>query len=622
MSSFEDPSIISMEPSQVPPTTLYNSLKASNEGGNAILDLLKQGEKKKEEEEKESLNDITKSLTDAETNRERESLEGDEKDKDMLPTGGSKSTQFKEIEATDWEFAKRDFRNTRVTRYLPSELLSLRHSPLVAPPEGLPLKSYYRLNAKMPQNTSRRGGYGYQARGNYDTGAMGNFNLKNNRFSKNGQNGRRSQRSRKQDDTLMFDRNAPAPENPDDFEKWRAQMKMERNGGETPRQEIATPTHEEPRNAVDSFFGLAGNSLQARNDKHDFAEGAKNSRFFSMFSAPEPTTPQEESPKVDNKENKDGVSKILSFLDRGEKAQADEQNSQVGPPPGLSKQSEQGSQFFSHQNSPASQQAPQFPPGLTPQHSDQPPHGESFLKSLMKSTDSGSQQSPQLQPQQSTPEPRQQQKSHQLPQQVPQQHQQPQQPQQPQQLLQGSNTSSGSAKASPQQGPQIDSQRPSFSGPPGFQGMPPMPPWINPNMPPGMRQQFPPPPQGRYIPMPQGMQLPQGVMPQGLPQGLPQGMQFQGNGNFPPPPPHLRGNVPPHIMYPGQVNERGMPMFIGQGIPGQMPPPQGQQGQQQLGQQQPGQGQGQSQGQDSNRGLPPGLFQGPPPPGFMPAKRG
>lgn len=560
--SFEDPSIVSMTPPQ--PTNEHGS---TNDGGNAILNLLKQGERNKEQEEKESMN-IEKNTSaqnqpqtvTATSAAEPQKEDEEERDPDLLPTGGSKHTATKKIVIEDWPFTIRDYTDGSITRYIPSELLRLRESPLVAPPEGLPPRDYYRPDAKVPQTQARRGGYGYQNARNYEnTGAMGNFNLGRNggRQQRNG-NSRRNQRGRRDEDMIPgLDRNAPAIGNADDFEKWKAQMSSGIRGSKK-EEEGHGVVHEEPKNAVDSFFGMAARSTASQLDRNDTAEGAKNSRFFSMFAAPEASAQQTPpSQDVKSDEAKGDVSKLLSFLDRGEKASEKEA---ANGPPGITTQGQsqpQRSQFFAQPSSPAPpQQKPQFPPGLGPQNKQKQPHGDSFLQSLMKDPSahqSGAHSNSQA--------------------------------------MEPSNDKSGAPpQGSPSQDPQGQNpQNAPKSGqqfqqpPPGLQGLPQgMPPWMNPNLPPNMRQQFPP--HGRFMPM-------QGMPPQGMPQGMPPGIPYQ--GQFP----------PPHMMYPPQMNDRGMPAFAPQG--------QHQQGQQPQGQN--------PQGQDDLR-FPPGFFQGPPP-GFMPVKR-
>ena len=619
--SLEGSSVISIEASEEGSANkLQQQQQGTNEGGSAILNLLKQGEKKKELEEKELLN---KSLESGRYKKlDENEAEGDDNDDDndddddLLPTGGSKETALRQWEVPQWSFLARGFQNASVQRYSPQELLALKNSPLATAPEELPPKSYYRLNAKVLRtgpgnnntsyNNNRRGsGYNRHGNRNYDsTGTMGNFNLGRNSGGRGqGRNGRRRGRKYEEEVIPGLDKNAPAISNADDFEKWKAQMSMGIRGEkkeDRTASNVSTPAaHDESKNSVDSFFGLAARSTSSTVGEKSEPHDSKNSRFFSMFAnESQPSTPLEEPSQ---KEPKGDVSKILSFLDRGQTpGEKVSTPKNISPPPGLAhpQQSTGRSQFFAtptgrspqQQEQPdknqefQKQKQPQFPPGLGPQkqqHLVGSPLPQ--RENIDQQTASDQQQKQSVRgdtatPQDQKPASQAQQKSH-------SQQQQPSHPQ------------------------QMSFQQP----PPGLQGMPQIPPWMNANIPPNVRQQMlaQAQQQQRFMMPPPGMGI---HLPPGIPQGMPP-PQFQGgNANFVPQQ-QMRGNMPPQMMYPPQLNEHGIPMFL---PPGMAPPSGHQQGrpQQQESQQQ---GQQQSQ-QQSQQQPPPGFYPGPPQ-GYIPTKR-
>lgn len=606
MSGFQDPSIISMVPSEQESSKFFGAAPSSTEPiaeDNAILKFLREGEKKKEQEEKQEQKndaaaDISKTLAEAESKKQSEESDGG---KYITPD----RIKNRKIEIEDWNFT---FKNENVIRYTPSQLLSIRESGDIPTADQLPLpnKDYYRFKNRLPQqhrrdwnsNTSSYNSNNSNGR-NYDnTGAMGNFNLgksgrghNNNNSSNNRHRGeRRNNRSKKHDDLEWlneFDKDAPAAGSAEDFEKYKARVMNEEK---KKRGEVV----EQPKDKIESFFGVSAQSTGASSVGVD----AKNSRFFSMFAKDEsPQIPAREVHSESTTASSDNVSK---FFGGGAAAAAAAAVPGARSQTPLSQGSEmQRSQFFSQSGGGAP--SGQAPPGL-----DRPAQGgskDSFFMSLMgNKAGDATQKSPSV-----THSPQQQQSTPQTPQAVPQtaaqgisqvpsqpqlqqlQHSQPQQQQLPQDgnmpdsklppgLQAGPlpNFDAGAPPPGLQQGqfpPKFNGQRPQQGQVPFPQGISPqqlppglspgqIPPWINPQqLPPNMRQ-FPP--QGRFMP-PQGMP-PQGMPPQGFPPGMrpPQG-------------------IPPQMMF-----------QQGQGMPPMFMPPQGE-----------GDGRG---------GAPPGFFG--PPPGF------
>jgi hypothetical protein len=572
-------------------------------------------------------NAITKFLRDAENKREKEETEKDNKPSDQSSGSNSNQTKRKdplndiknrEFLIEDWDF---EFVNQTLTRYLPSQLLDIRKTSKIITPENLPPKSFYRLrsnnnNNNSNNNNSRNRQNNYNSRNFADgTGSMGNFSLDrrghNERGHHNNNRRARGRNNKKTDDLWLeqFEGDGPAG-NADDFEKWKAKINSEerKKRGEVLPEQAQSLEGEEisSKNSIDSFFGSAGglSAIKASQSAANTSQN-KNSKFFSFFKPGQSDQQPDQDP---TNSNKDGVSKILSFLDKGEQSALSEKNEgnaqfQQSSLPSSTHQNNGPSSrsqfnFNNMSGSPAVNPAtPQFPPGLGPssEHQAKPslaheqqksqnpkPEGskDSFFMSLLQKTDATSdEQRSSTAPQKSQPQ-RDSKNSSPLP---------SKQHQHQQQLQPGSKSDQQKQQSFPsqslQQPPQQDPR--SLQGfPPGFQ------------VPPG----FPPP----GFPAPQGLPRSQ----------LPPGFENSNNGklpsNGPPPgfpaqgglPPWLAGQQmgipPPHLQQFQLPNGQFLPPPNGSLPPGIVPPPHlSQQHQQQAG--------GQHQQKHSQQGLPQGL---------------
>lgn len=597
MSQFQDPSIISLVPATAP------------EGGettndNAITKFLREAEYKREEEESKKGTSTSK-------------LEGSE---EIAEEDESTKAARKEQELENWKLDLGPYNDPDRLRYNMDFLYSLKDSSdNIVPPE-LPPKSYYRLKNKPLQranwtgnqynnnnNNNNNGGRNNYNEGGQSTGAMGNFNLGKkthdrgfNRYGNNGNNNnRRGHRHKKHDEDdnwiAELEKDEPAGGSAEDFEKWKAKMKLaeRKRRGEVVEETEGTASAKsgEPKNSIDSFFSLAKPTLNKTQSSSsaNTPDNSKNSKFFSFFK-PESGPTKEERPTEAS--GNDGVSKILSLLDSGEKnakAGSNASTPQVSnasplqpsmqsqtPQQSLPQQQQQQQRSqFSFQNTGSPGGNPTLPPGL-PQSTNQgqgvPGNKDSFFMSLMSkapeqgrsdsnnntaaqspsvSSDVGTQRSVQPKAEQSTPKlPPGLQAPPGLSQQSSGQQQQQQQSQQGQQGL-GQNQpmipplfqNGGNRNQGPTQGP-----------PPGFNPQQ-LPPWLTQRFPPNMPNMA----QGRFMPPP---------MPNGA--GFPPQVRQDGSvpSNMPPPMFYARGdqggqpNAPP-VFYP-QFGGPGTPNSDGQ----------------------------------------------------------
>lgn len=603
MSQFQDPSIISLVPA-----TENNQVSGAqgNTEDNAITKFLREAEYKREEEESKKSTPISKKEDSAEQVEEDESTKA----------------ARKEQELQNWKLDLGPYNNSDRLRYDMDFLYSLKDSSDNIVPSELPPKSYYRLKNKPPQRANWSGNQynnnnNYNGRNNYNeggqsTGAMGNFNLGKkthdrgfNRYgNNNNRRGNRDHRHKKHDEDdhwlAELEKDEPAGGSAEDFEKWRAKMKLaeRKRRGEVVEEseEPASAKSGEPKNSIDSFFSLAKPTLNKTQSSSsaNTPDNSKNSKFFSFFQPESGSVKEERSAETPGN---DGVSKILSLLDSGEKnakagsnastpqvSNASPSQSSLQSQTPQQPQQQQRSQFnFQSSGSPAGN--PNLPPGL-PQPQVAPGNKDSFFMSLMSkgpeqgrsdsnvasqspriSGDSTTQKSAQPKVEQSTPV-------------LPPGLQAP--PGLPQQ-------SSGQQQQQSQQG--LGQNQPMI--PPMFQNAANRnqgpPPGFNPQqLPPWLTQQFPPNmpnmPQGRFMPPP---------MPNGS--GFPP--QVRQDGSVP-------SNIPPPMFYPrgdqgGQQNAPPgfYPQFGGPGTPGS-----------------------DGQQRDQQRFAPP-LFNGPPP-GFYQNREG
>lgn len=616
MAQFDDPSIISLV-SAVSDNNAGASAFENNKDDNAITKFLREAEYKREEEEAKKSGFTT----------EQKGTEiGDDE---------STNAQSKELELEDWKLELGPYNNNERLRYSMDYLYSLKDSSDNVVPQDLPPKSYYRLKNKPIQRTNWSGNQynnnngNYNGRNNYNeggpaTGSMGNFNLNKkphdrgfNRYGNNNNNNRRNNRDhrhKKQDDDdswlAELEKDEPAGGSAEDFEKWKAKIKLaeRKRRGEIVDEEEITPSStqrsEENKNTIDSFFSVAKPSTKSGGSSNaGTPDVTKNSKFFSFFK-PESGPAKDEQSSGQQSSGNDGVSKILSLLDSGEKnAKAGSNNStplltKASPlqsPQVQSQQPQQGRTQFNFQQPSSGQpqppqqpssSAPVLPPGLAPPSNQGLPAGgskDSFFMSLLnrgpesaKIDSTPNAQSPKVSTNDSKQSPS-------LPNQ-----EQPRSSLPP--GLQG-------PPGLPQQNQQQHSQQPGLQGqpmiPPQFQNgqnrgqgqMPPVPPGFNPQqLPPWLAQQFPPnlPQGGRFMPPPP---------PNGM--GFPPQMRQNG--------PPGASNIPPHLLYPQGAQQGGQsnpPVFY---PPFGAPNPDGQHQQQQQQQQR----------------FPPGFFNGPPPPGFQ-----
>ncbi|CCH40992.1 hypothetical protein BN7_529 [Wickerhamomyces ciferrii] len=666
MASFQDPSIISMVSAPSQGNSDTSSIVTENR--NDINSFLREAESKRAEEEDSKKGSIGGGSSVLENNEV--AIEGD-KELELEEDEETKELR-KQQELENWKLDLGPYNDETRLRYSADFLYNLKDSEDNFVPPGLPPKSYYRLKNKQPirtnwignnqNNNNQNNGRNNYNEGGSSTGSMGNFNLNrrthdrgfnrhgnnnshnNHRRNNNNRENRHNKKfSGEDEDSWLADLDKDAPLSADGFEAYRAKVKLEerkRNGELVEEDTNQFQQTSESKNTIDSHFRAVKPSLTSNPSGGatvgSSSDSGRKSKFLGIFSQGSNQQPSD-SNIPSSKPSNDGVSKILSLLDSGEK------NAQVGSnntTPQISQASistpkeqhsgfnSQRSQFFGQDNktNTSTGSTPILPPGLTPPSGSQVPPNlptggskDSFFMSLMNKgpeagkPDSNQTQSPIASTQspalskvegsrilppglqgppgltQQTPPPSQAQQAQSQQQQQQQQSQQQQQQQQPNQ------------KQQPQPPhPQQSSQQPQNPGfPPGFppqfqnpQNRPPQgpipqgqfvnpPPGFNPqHPPPWISQQFPPNlPQGRFIPPP----LPNGVgfPPQFRPQGGPPGPQGE-----------------PRFILPQefQGNPNGPPVFLppfgGPGGPG---------------------GPGSNPDGSQRERFPPGFFNGPPP---------